>query len=42
MDAALQAVDILQARGLWVVTVAQLLAAKGIEPESGRIYYQIE
>lgn len=42
VDAALQAVDILRARGLRVVTVAQLLSAKGIEPESGRIYYQIE
>jgi peptidoglycan/xylan/chitin deacetylase (PgdA/CDA1 family) len=41
VDAALQAVDALQARGLQVVTVAQLLAAKGVEVQSGRIYYQV-
>lgn len=41
VEAALRAVDHLQARGLQVVTVAELMDIKGVEPTSGTIYYSV-
>ena len=38
VDAALRAVDILLERGFCVVTVEQLMALRGVEPESGETY----
>jgi hypothetical protein len=38
VDAALQAVDALQAQGYCFVTVEQLLQARGIVPQAGELY----
>lgn len=38
VDAALQAVDALQAQGYCFVTVEQLLEARGIRPQAGELY----
>ena len=38
VDAALRAVDILLERGFCFVTVEQLMALRGVEPESGETY----
>ena len=40
VSAALQAVDHLQQQGYQFVTVAELLALRGIQPEGGEIYRQ--
>lgn len=39
VDAALQAADGLLARGFRLVTVAEMLAAKDVDVQNGRIYY---
>lgn len=38
VDAALQVVDTLQAQGYHFVTVAELLALNGVEPQPGKLY----
>lgn len=38
VDAALRAIDVLQSRGYEFVTVEELFAKMGIEPETGRLY----
>lgn len=40
VDGALQAVDALQARGIQLVTVKQLLALRGKEAETGQVIYR--
>ena len=41
VDAALRAVDHLQQQGYRFVTVAELLALKGVEPEGGEVYRSV-
>ena len=41
VDAALRAVDHLQQQGYRFVTVAELLALKGVEPERGEVYRSV-
>ena len=38
VDAALQVVDTLQAQGYHFVTVAELLALNGVDPQPGQLY----